>query len=564
MGSRRRLVAWAVLVAGFAALVVGGPPTAPARAAGPRLARLDPRALAAARAAGGAWVLVSLTAKADLADAYRQPSKAARGRLVYERLRAVAERTQPPLVRWLEGRGARVERFWVDNLLRVYADPATLAALAARPGVAWVRLEGRIRLIEPVGGLPSLGPGPLSAQPQSAAPQVVESGIKEINADDVWRMGFKGENVVVAIADTGAELRHPAIKKTYRGYPKLEHDYNWLDAVKDDQEPLDVGGHGTHVTGIVAGADPVRQVGVAPGAKWISCRLIEARSGPDSASLRCLQWVVAPTKLDGTEPRPELAPDIVNASWGNDPGQGCLVETIHDAVRAVRAAGILFVAAAGNSGDGCRTVCVPGAYAESFTVGNYNERSNQINPSSSRGPADWPEGPLVKPDISAPGTDINSSVPPTKYEQLTGTSMASPHIAGAAALLLSAKPELKGRPELLQAILESTARKGRNTARCGPDGDEMVKDNVEGVGVADVHKAVVMALTATPVPLATATPTATLRPTETATLPVTETPPSTATSEPQVEPSATPVRFAVFAPYTARRWDLPPASALAR
>lgn len=523
-------------------------------------ARVEPRARAAVATADAAWMLVHLTEQADLAPAYRLKGKLARGRFVYTALRAVADRTQPALVRWLEGRGVPVERFWVENLLRAKLDAETLALLARRPDVASVELEGRIQLIEPLPIEPADG---LGLRPAAALPAVIESGIKAINADEVWKMGFRGEGVVVAITDTGADLRHPAIKKNYRGYPELEHDYNWLDAVKDQQAPLDVANHGTHVTGISVGSDPVRQVGVAPGAKFISCRLIEGRSGTDKESLRCLQWIIAPTKLDGSEPRPDMAPDVVNASWGNEPGQGCLDETLHDSVRALEAAGILFVASAGNSGDKCQTICVPGAFPETFTVANYDVRAKQIHASSSRGPVAWPEGEIIKPDIAAPGTDINSSIPPTRYEQLTGTSMASPHIAGAAALLIGSRPELKGRPELVRAILMASAVKGRNTARCGTDEEDSARDNIEGVGLVDVKAAVIVALTATPVPPATATNTATPRPTATATLPPSETPDVTAT--PTGQPSATPAgaRYSVFAPYIVRRWDLvksPPAA----
>lgn len=534
-----------------------------AASAVPSRARVDPRARAALTAAETAWVLVHLTEQADLSPAYHLRGKQARGRYVYTALRAVADRSQPALVRWLEGRGVPVERFWVENLVRARVDAETLALLARRPDVDRVQLEGRIRLIEP---LPIEPPAGLGFRPAAALPAVVESGIKAINADEVWKMGFKGEGVVVAVTDTGAELRHPAIKKNYRGYPEMEHDYNWLDAVKDQQSPLDVGNHGTHVTGTIVGSDPVRQVGVAPGAKFISCRLIESRSGTDKESLRCLQWLIAPTKLDGSEPLPDRAPDIVNASWGNEPGQGCLDETLHNAVRALEAAGILFVASAGNSGDRCQTICVPGAFPETFTVANYDVRAKQIHASSSRGPVAWPSGEIVKPDIAAPGTDINSSIPPTRYEQLTGTSMASPHIAGAAALLIDARPELKGRPELVRGILMASAVKGRNTARCGTDEEGSARDNIEGVGLVDVKAAVVAALTATPVPPATATHTATPRPSATATLPPSETPDATAT--PTGQASATPerpaTRFSVYAPYVVRRWNLVKSSAVAR
>jgi subtilisin family serine protease len=198
-------------------------------------------------------------------------------------------------------------------------------------------------------------------------------------------------------------------------------------------------------------------------------------------------------------------------------------------VRNLAAAGILFVASAGNSGDACETICVPGAYPEALSVGNYDVGLRRMNASSSRGPVPWPGGDVIKPEISAPGTDINSSVIPASYGEKTGTSMASPHIAGVAALILSARPELRGQPEALRELMTQSA-KGVTADRCGPAGDK-VFNNSAGHGLVQAEEAVVQALTATPRPSPTLSPTPTSTVTPTPTMTRTATPPATATPE---------------------------------
>jgi subtilisin family serine protease len=375
---------------------------------------------------------------------------------------------------------------------------------------------------------------------------VAELGLRAIGVDKVWRRGFRGEGIVVAVTDTGVDAKHPALKDAFRGATDGA-DYSWFDAVEGEAEPIDEAGHGSHVAGIVAGEFGARQIGAAPEAKWIACRLIKDRSGPDSDSLRCLQWVLAPTKVDGTDPRPEMAPDIVNASWGGEPGEGCRSGYFRGAVRNVVAAGILFVASAGNSGSDCDTVCAPGSFPEALTVGNYDAQARRIHDSSSRGPVDGPEGELIKPDIAAPGTNINSSVPGSRYDQKTGTSMAAPHIAGVAALLLSARPELRGQPEALREAIVASGSPQRPD-RCGPAGDNAF-NNSAGRGLVDADEAVEIALSATPRPTNTATlppsptPTPSRTPTQTATPPPSDTPtegPSPTSSPTRARPTTDP------------------------
>jgi subtilisin family serine protease len=469
--------------------------------------KLDPEALEAARTLGEAAVLVNLAEQADLTPAFAMTSKEARGRFVVARLREVANRTQGDLVKWLATRGAPVERFWVSNTVVTSADVSTLVELAGRPDVARVKLKGTQKLIAPVDYAKGV---------ELAAPDLLERGLREIGVDDVWRMGYRGEGVVIAVSDTGAAWEHPALKASYRGLEGEQHDYNWFDAVNQVEAPLDANGHGTHVVGTVVGKAGTREIGAAPDAKWIACRLIEQRSGGDEQIMRCLQWFLAPTKVDGrTDPRPELAPDVINASWGESPGQSCLSTTLNGAIGSLNAGGILFVASGGNSGSDCGTVCTPGAYRDVLTVANYDVQSRRINDSSSRGPVDWPDGSIIKPDIAAPGTDINSSVPPASYDKKTGTSMAAPHITGVVALMMSAQPRLQGDPAAVKAMMLDTGKE-LLADRCGPGGSRGY-NNAAGHGLVQAQDAVELALSATPPPTATDTPTPTDTPVPSAT-----------------------------------------------
>lgn len=527
--------------------------------------RLDPRALSVAESAGRAPVIVHLAQQADLHGAFKLAGKVARTRYVVGRLRAVADRTQPPLVQWLEVRGAGVERFFIDNVLAVEADAPTLIALADRSEVASVEYAAEMQLVEPTAarealptgvrrGGPVAGGGVavgtaatavvaapnrvLAASEAVAAPDRVEIGLQQIGVDTVWQMGYRGEGVVIAVVDSGVASEHAALKSKYRGEVD-GHDFNWLDAIDGKDKPLDDEGHGTHVTGIAVGGVDAREIGAAPSAKFIACRVGRGDSLVPSAGFKCLEWVLAPTRRDGTEPRPDLAPDIVNASWSFGMDEVCYSTMLQGAVRNLQAAGILFVASAGNRGSACRTVCAPGAYPESLAVANYDVNVKRIYPGSSRGPVPFGDGELIKPDIAAPGVGINSSVPPNRYERRSGTSMAAPHVAGAAALLLSARPDLRGKPEEVTALLTGSGSP-LPADRCGPkDADDF--NNSAGHGLLHIDVAVATALA----PTATATVTASAT--------VTPSPTAGPTAVPTEPPSAVPERVDVYMPWVGRR-----------
>lgn len=266
----------------------------------------------------------------------------------------------------------------------------------------------------------------------------VEWNIERVNAPQVWDMGIDGSGTVVASIDSGVQWDHPALKEKYRGYNsvtgEVNHDFNWFDATAGRTTPYDDHGHGTHVTGTMVGSEPNgnNQIGVAPGAKWIAVKAFTANGGTDRDLLAAAQWILAPTDANGNA-RVDLAPDVVNNSWGGGAG---LDEWYRDVVRNWRAAEIFPEFSAGNTTltnpGGPGSVAAPANYPESFATGA-TDINDKVASFSLRGPSPYDQ---IKPDISAPGVNIRSSVPGSRYEGgWNGTSMAGPAVSGVAALL---------------------------------------------------------------------------------------------------------------------------------
>jgi subtilisin family serine protease len=191
--------------------------------------------------------------------------------------------------------------------------------------------------------------------------------------------------------------------------------------------------------------------------------------------------------LNDQNPDPSLAPDIINNSWSCPTFEGCtdpgILEVI---VENVRSAGILSVHSAGNNGPDCATVNEPAAiYDASFSVGAVNQ-SGDIASFSSRGPVLVDGSGRLKPDISAPGVNILSSVPGGLYGYKSGTSMAAPHTAGLAALIISAYPSLKGNPDQIESALIQMAEPHASGQDCGDVPGSQIPNNTYGHGVINV------------------------------------------------------------------------------
>jgi len=436
---------------------------------------------------GDADFLVVLAEQADLSEAAALSSKEEKGAFVVERLRETAARTQGPLLDLLRAQGVEFQPFWVANFIRVRGGYGALEAAARLAAVGAVEPNPLVVIPEPP-------PEELSAPP---TPQAVEWGVAKVNADDVWALGFTGQGVVVGGQDTGYQWDHPALKAMYRGWSgtAADHNYSWHDAIHsgggtcgaNTAAPCDDYGHGTHTMGTMVGTDGgANQIGVAPGAKWIGCRNMDVGNGTPATYAECFQWFLAPTDLAGANPDPSKAPDVMNNSWGCPTSEGCTdVNVLKTVVENCRAAGIVVVVSAGNSGSACSTVTDPPAiYDASITVGNTTS-SDGIATSSSRGPVTVDGSGRMKPDVSAPGSSIRSAYPGNTYSIMSGTSMAGPHVVGAVALLLSARPDLKGQVGAVKTILTHTAQPLTGTQTCGGVAGTTVPNNTFGWGRLD-------------------------------------------------------------------------------
>jgi len=280
--------------------------------------------------------------------------------------------------------------------------------------------------------------------------------------------------------DTGVAWTHPALRLRYRGLSAagVDHNYNWFDATNTSPHaPMDDDGHGTHTMGIMVGDDGgANQIGVAPGARWIAVRIFTPQGTTDAWIHAGFQWLLAPTDLNGNNPDPSKAPDIVNNSWGSS---NIADPTFWQDLLAWRAAGIFSSWSAGNRGaDGAGSIGIPAGYPHAFAVGA-TDPNDLLATFSSLGPGFWTSW---KPNVSAPGHFVRSSIPGNDYQFLSGTSMAAPHAAGVAALLLEAAPYLSVAD--LETFISRTAWD------LGPAGF----DSGYGAGLVDAYAAVRWAL----------------------------------------------------------------------
>jgi len=354
--------------------------------------------------------------RANVKPAQSINDRAARGRYVVQALQATADRSQAGVRGWLRAQGIAFTPFWIEN--KIYVPSGTLEVareLARRPEVAAILPEVIYTIPKP---LVSSG----------ASVNGIEWNISKIGADQVWSNITQGAGIVVANIDTGVQYNHPALVLQYRGNTgsTFSHAGNWYDPTgRCGATPCDNDGHGTHTMGTMVGSDGSNRIGVAPGARWIACKGCASSSCASSSLIACAQWIMDPMNNQGL-----ARPDVVNNSWGGGGGNSWYQSYLLN----WRAAGIFPAFSVGNSGPKCGTAGSPGDYRESFASGA-TDSNDLIASWSSRGPSAFG---VLKPDVSAPGVSIRSSVPTNSYAVYSGTSMASPHTAGAVALIWAA------------------------------------------------------------------------------------------------------------------------------
>jgi serine protease AprX len=503
-----RRIGWALLVFGWLPALVGAQAHSP---------KIDSILWSKVASGQKAECLVILKEQADLSESARFYKKADKGRFVHKTLSSLAQHTQQPLKQLLDAAQAPWLSFWIINALWTRADAPLLLQLAAHPAVQRLEYNPAVHM--------QLLPQSDSLQ----APPAVQDrtftanswGLTKINADDVWNLGYSGSGVVVGGQDTGYEWQIPALKDKYRGWngSSANHNYNWHDAIHNLigtgsnscglnlTAPCDDNGHGTHTMGTMAGSESSGlAVGVAPDARWIGCRNMEEGDGTPATYIECFEWFVAPTNLSNGSPDPDMAPHVINNSWGCPVSEGCNSSnyaTMETVVNNVRAAGIVVVVSAGNDGSACSTVNSPAAiYSGAFSVGSTTNTTNDaISGFSSRGPVNVYTN-IKKPDIAAPGSGISSCIGNSNnagtytYSNLSGTSMAGPHVAGVVALVISARPDLAGQVSTIETLLKNSAipRYPTSTQLCGGDNTTTLPNNVYGWGRVDALAAVTAAI----------------------------------------------------------------------
>lgn len=454
-------------------------------------------------------ILVVLKDHADLSPAKALASKQEKGRFVYERLTAVAAKSQAEILALLAEKGLRTRPYFIVNWIAVYnADAALVRDLVRRSDV------------EKVIGNPTY----LMRQPdpflhlrklQKAAPEAIGSNLTAIGVSRVWsELGVRGAGIVVAGQDTGYDWQHPAIKSQYRGRgnPALnknpDHNLNWHDAIHeapnsnpcgaDSIEPCDDDEHGTHTMGTMLGDDGANnKIGMAPDAQWVGCRNMENGQGSPATYTECFEWLLAPWAYGAnpmTDGKPDQAPHIVNNSWGCPYEEGCEGSEMKATLEALEAAGIMVVVSAGNEGSSCKTINdQPSSHSDLvLSVGAFDHKTGNIASFSSRGPSGIDGG--LNPHVAAPGVNIRSSIPGGEYTSMSGTSMAGPHVAGLVALVWSAQPKLIGKIKETKELIQSSALGKTSDQSCGLFPGSKIPNAVYGYGNIDAFATVQKAL----------------------------------------------------------------------
>ena len=451
-------------------------------------------------------VCILLNDGVDLSSAKNLKIKSDRGKYVYDKLLRKANSSQSAVVNFLNKRKVPFKSYYIVNMISAELDTEALRELALLESVKSIIPDGKFEI-------------PKTQRETSTTRLGTEWGLNKIKAPDVWTLGYNGQGVIIGGQDTGYEWDHDALKGKYRGWDGVsaDHDYSWHDAIHtlsganpcgaDSPEPCDDHNHGTHTMGTMVGDDGSgNQIGVAPGAKWIACRNMDKGNGTLSTYVECFEWFLAPYPVGGTaaQGNPDMSPHVINNSWSCPVSEGCDASNyavMEQALENLRNSGVVIVVSNGNDGSGCETTFNPAAFFKnSFSIGSTTS-SDAVSGFSSRGPVTIDGSNRLKPNVVAPGSSVRSSIRNNTYATFSGTSMAGPHVAGTVALMISANPNLAGKVELIESILEETAVYITSTQTCGVLTPTDIPNNVIGYGRIDALAAVQRALNELHVPL---------------------------------------------------------------
>ncbi len=404
-------------------------------------------------------------------------------------LRNTARRAQQPVETFLERSlnrdKVRIKKtFWLDNIMLVEATPEMITQLAAMPNVIEV-FENYTMTLPPRQESDSRD---MLGQSQA---QLWDS-IDKIGAKQVWStFGFNGAGVVIGGLDTGVDVDHPDLAgkmvtndPSDPTYPGGWAEFDSNGDMVPGSVPHDSDEHGTHTTGTEVGGNASGyDIGVAPGAHIMHALVIPGGSGSFTQVVAGMQWIIDP---DG-DPSTDDGADVINMSLGATGTHDVMVAAVDN----VAAADVFPAISIGNAGPSSGSTGSPGNVPSAFGVGA-TDSMDVIASFSSRGPVTWNTPPYVgtyiKPDIAAPGVKIYSTVPGGEWQwsgsgfDWSGTSMASPHVAGTAALMRQANPTMN--VDVMKQLLAQTA------IDLGAPG----KDNDYGWGRVNAFQAVSAAL----------------------------------------------------------------------
>ncbi|MFG0244005.1 MAG: S8 family serine peptidase [Phycisphaerales bacterium JB054] len=442
-------------------------------------------------------IIMAEQAEAFELTALRAMSKEDRRQFVINELKQVAGATQGGVLDLLSqaqqnGQADQISPLWISNVIAARVSPDVALQIADRDDVAYLNYDRPIgQEVFPTEPAPKLGDaGGITA--------AVECGTALMNAPTAWSNGYNGSGITVAVIDTGTCISHPDIQNRLwtnageipgnnqddDGNGFVDDIHGWsFDGGGSSSNINDNNGHGSHTAGTVAGdGTQGTECGTAPGARVQTVKFWNSLSG-ESAAWNCMQYTL------------DNGADLTSNSYGWAHSWSPDRVTWRTISENQFAAGLVLVFAAGNEGGGTTfdNVRTPGDVPDMITVGATDCNMNAAS-FSSRGPVTWqsippfsdwayPPGKL-KPTISAPGVSTTSHNLCNGYVQFSGTSMATPHVAGAVALMLQANPNLD-HYEVKQILKDIAIDRGAS----GPD-------NTYGHGFVDAWAAVQAALDA--------------------------------------------------------------------